>query len=349
MTASQTMRQVLVESLDDISIERADVPVPGDGEVLVRSSVVGICGSDMHAAQGKHPFIELPYHPGHEVVGRVEEIGPGVTTGLQVGDRVVVEPNLVCGQCPQCRSGRYNICRQLAVFGCQTVGAMADWFTIAADRLHVLPTHLSDVDAALVEPLSTAVHAVRRVGDLTGRRVVVLGAGPVGLLVLAAARDAGAGRVAVTDLQPGKLERARRLHADAAIAADAPDFLSTAQQALGGPADVVFDCVAGEASMNQAVQLVDKGGTVVVVGVPAGAVPIRLDLIQDREIDVRGALMYTGGDVRHAIALVHAGAVTAADLVTATFPLDQAKQAFTAAADPHQVKVLITVTSAPRD
>jgi 2-desacetyl-2-hydroxyethyl bacteriochlorophyllide A dehydrogenase len=339
------MRQVLVESINQISVEEVPVPAPASGEVLVRSTVVGICGSDMHAALGKHPFIDLPYQPGHEIVGVIEEVGPGAGGGIRQGDRVVVEPNLVCGKCAQCTSGRYNICQELKVFGCQTTGGMADWFTIAADRVHLLPETLSDMDAALVEPLATAVHAVRRAGDLSGRRVVVLGAGPVGLLVLAAVAQTGAALIASTDLLDSKRQRALRLGADVAIPADAIDFATRTQEALGGPADIVFDCVAIEASMNQAIDVVDKGGTVVVVGVPAGAIRVRLDLVQDREISVIGTLMYVGEDMRKAISLVNAGVVTARDLVTATYPLDEAAQAFHTSHDPEHVKVLVTVTA----
>ena len=127
-------RRVVVNSMTDINIEVVDRPQPGAGEVLVRSRVVGICGSDIHAAHGRHPFVDLPMRPGHEVVGVVTEVGTDVDAGL-VGTRVVIEPNLACGHCPQCAAGRYNICAELKVFGCQTPGGMTDYFVIAADRV----------------------------------------------------------------------------------------------------------------------------------------------------------------------------------------------------------------------
>ncbi len=238
MTAK--IRQVLVTSIDDITVEH--VPAPAPGELLVHSTVVGVCGSDTHAALGDHPFIDLPYRPGHEVVGVIAGIGPGVD-GYRPGDRVIVEPNLYCGTCPQCQEGRYNICRKLKVFGCQTPGGMADAFTIPAHRVHRVPPGMPDLHAALVEPLATPVHAVAKAGDLTGRTVAVLGAGPIGLLVLAAARHAGAAQIIVTDLLPSKRQRAVRL---GALAADAPDLPAQAHDVLSGPADVVFDCVARE-------------------------------------------------------------------------------------------------------
>ena len=340
---SQPNRRVLVRSIDDITVEQVPAPEPGHDELLIRSTVVGICGSDTHAALGHHPFIELPYRPGHEVVGVVVAAGAGAGD-FTAGTRVVVEPNLYCGRCAQCRSGRYNICRELEVFGCQTPGGMAELCTIPADRVHRVPATMTDRQAALVEPLATPVHAVGKAGDLTGKTVAVLGAGPIGLLVLAAARHAGAARIVVTDLLDGKRERAVRLGADEALPADAPDLADRAREVLGGPADVVFDCVSREQSMAQAVELVTKGGHIIVVGVGApGVTPIRLDLVQDREIRIEGTLMYTADDYRVAFDLITAGAIDAEAIITATYPLDQADQAFAAALRPEHVKVLVTV------
>ncbi|WP_432146001.1 zinc-dependent alcohol dehydrogenase [Streptomyces sp. bgisy084] len=343
---TEQIRRVLVRSLTDITLEQVPAPVPGDGELLVRTTVVGVCGSDTHAAAGHHPFIDLPYRPGHEAVGRVAATGRGADD-FAPGDRVIVEPGLYCGRCPQCRSGRYNICQELKVFGCQTPGAMADLFTIPAGRVHRVPDGMTDIQAALVEPLATPVHAVAKAGDLTGRTVAVLGAGPIGLFTLIAARHAGAARIVVTDLLPGKRERALRLGADAALPAADPDLVGRAHGALGGPADVVFDCVAREQSMAQATGLVAKGGRIVVVGVgAAGGTPVRLDLLQDREIRIEGTLMYTAEDYRAAMSLLASGAVDPADFVTATYALEDAAKAFTASVDPEQVKVLVTVDGA---
>lgn len=342
---SQLNRRVLVRSLDDTSLEEVPAPRPGEGELLVRSTVVGVCGSDTHAALGHHPFIDLPYRPGHEVVGVVAEAGAEAGE-FAPGTRVLVEPNLYCGRCPQCRSGRYHICQHLKVFGCQTPGGMADLFTIPADRVHRVPEAMSDFRAALVEPLATPVHAVAKAGDLTGRTVAVLGAGPIGLLVLAAARHAGAARVVVTDLLDVKRERALRLGAESALPAGAPDLVAQAHTALERPADVVFDCVTREASMAQAIGLVAKGGRIIVVGVGApGPTPVRLDLVQDREIRVEGSLMYTAEDYRTALDLISSGAIDTDALITGTFPLEDAAAAFAAALAPEHVKVLVTMAA----
>lgn len=342
MTDTLTNRRVVVASLEDITVEHIEKPEPGPGEVLVRTTVVGICGSDMHAVHGRHPFISLPMRPGHEVVGVVEATGAGVDPAL-ADQRVVVEPNLACGRCAQCLSGRYNICSRLDVFGCQTPGGMTDHFTIAADRVVPLPDDLEDEWAALIEPAATPVHAVRRAGDLTGRKVAVLGAGPIGLFVMLAAKAAGAATVVVADPLASKRTLAERLGADGSFDSTTEGAADDARRALGGPADVVFDCVSRESTVALAIAVLDKGGQLMTIGVPAGRTPVDLDLVQDRELTIRGNLMYVREDVLHAIELLRAKTFDLDDVVTARYDLDQAAEAFRASDDPEHVKVLVTV------
>ncbi|WP_136588142.1 MULTISPECIES: zinc-dependent alcohol dehydrogenase [Actinomycetes] len=337
------IRRVIVTAIDDIRLEATPAPAAGAGEVVVRSTVVGICGSDMHAAHGRHPFMSLPFWPGHEVVGVVTETGKGVDASLH-GRRVVIEPNLACGHCEQCRDGRYNICSTLDVFGCQTPGGMTDAFAIAADRVIPLPDDLDDTWAALIEPLATPVHAVRRAGDLTGKRVVVFGAGPIGLFLTVAALDAGAERVVVADLLPSKRERAERLGAAGSFDPTTADAADTALELLGGQAHVVFDGVSRATTVALAVEILAKGGKLMTVGVPvSGETAVRLDLVQDHELEIYGNLMYVREDVLHAIALLGRKPFSLDEIVTAIFPLDEAARAFAASDDPEQVKVLVTV------
>ncbi|WP_036435852.1 alcohol dehydrogenase catalytic domain-containing protein [Mycobacterium sp. URHB0044] len=338
-------RRIVVNGLDDVVTETVPESVPEANEVLVRTTVVGICGSDLHAACGRHPFIDLPYRPGHEAVGVVEAVGSGVDESW-VGRRVTIEPNLACGNCTQCRSGRYNICRELLVFGCQTPGALADTFTIGVDRLVALPGDLDDRHAILIEPLATPVHTVRRaaevVGDLRDRPVVVIGAGPIGLFALLAARHAGA-RVVVADLLESKRARAERLGAIGTFDPAAPDAIESARRQLGGPAAVVIDCVSLESSVAQAVDLVDKGGAIMIVGVADGATPVPLGLIQDREIALIGSLMYVREDFTAALDLLSSGTVPVDEIISAEFDFEHSAEAFAASADAENVKVLVTV------
>lgn len=336
------MRRVVIYP-GRIAVEAADVPAPGPDEALVRTLAAGVCGSDLHAAHGRHPFVSLPYRPGHEVVGVVEVAGSAVE-GYAPGQRVIVEPDLPCWTCKMCTSGRENLCENLQFFGCgYAQGGMADYFTLAANRLHPVPDTLDDPTAAIIEPLSTPVHAVRLAGDVADRAVAVLGAGTIGLFTLAVLRAHGAGKVVSTDPNLAKRERAAALGADATIDARAPDVAGQVRQALGGSADIVFDCVAIQSSMDQAIAIADKGGTVMVVGVPAREVTVPLPIVQDHQIRIQGSATYLPEDYAESADLLGRGAVRTADFVTATRPLDQVAEAFELASSGNHVKVLVTV------
>jgi threonine dehydrogenase-like Zn-dependent dehydrogenase len=336
-----SMRRVVVYP-GRIAVEAADIPAPGPREALVRMHAAGVCGSDLHAAHGRHPFVSLPYRPGHEVVGVIETMGSGAE-GFTPGQRVVVTPYLPCWKCKMCTSGRENLCENLGFFGCgYPQGGMADYFTLAADRLYPVPDDLDDHAAALIEPLSTPVHAVRLAGDVAGRSVAVLGAGTIGLFTLAVLRARGAGKIISTDPNPSKRARATALGADVTIDARSPDVARQVREALGGSADIVFDCVAVQSSMDQAIAIADKGGTVVVVGVPATDVTVPLPIVQDHQIRIQGSATYLPEDYRDAVDLLRREAVRTADFVTATRPLDQVAEAFEIASSGEQVKVLVT-------
>ena len=333
--------RVVVTAEHEVTLTTVPAPRPAVGEVLVRAVLSGVCGSDTHAQHGRHPHIRLPYAPGHEVVGVVEELGADVTA-VAVGDRVTVEPTLPCWRCKQCSAGRQNLCEQLTFFGCgHDQGGMAQLFTVPADRLHRIPDAMDDVTASLIEPLSTPVHAVRLAGSVHGRTVVVLGAGTIGLLVLAVVRSQGAARVVVSDVLAGKRERALRLGADAVVDASAPDVVERVRSALGESADVVFDCVAIQSTVDQAVELARKAGTVVVVGVPTAPVTVDLPTLQDEQVRLQGAATYLPEDYAASIELLLSGAVRSDDMVTATFPLEQVAEAFAASTSGDQVKVLV--------
>ncbi len=332
-----TMRRIVVTA-DGVEVTEAPTPVPGPGEVLVRTVVAGVCGSDTHALHGRHPFITLPYAPGHEVCGVV--VGG---SALTAGSRVTVEPDLPCWECKQCRAGRQNICENLRFFGCaHDQGGMADYFTIDVRRLHVVPDDLDWPTAALIEPLSTPVHATGLAGDVRDRTVAILGAGTIGLLLLRLARARGARRIVMTARSAANRARALEYGADAAVDASAADAVEQVRAALGESADVVFDCVAAQGTMRQAIGLAGKGGTIVVIGVPAGDVSVPLHLVQDSQLRIQGSATYLPEDYTEAIRLLRDGVVTAADFVTAVHPLDDTAAAFADADGGAHIKVLVT-------
>lgn len=351
---SRTIRRVIVPAPDRIEVQDAQAPVPAAGEALVSLRTAGVCGSDLHAVAGHHPWVPLPYAPGHEVVGIVEE-APG-DAQLRPGDRVIVEPTLPCWDCKPCRRGDQNLCERLRFFGCgYEQGGMADLFTVPVNRLHRIDERLSDAEGLMIEPLATPVHAVRLAasgltgeaarnhgGDLRGKRVVVLGAGTIGLLVLIAARHLGAEGVVVTDLSASKRERALRLGAAAALDAGRDDIAAAVRGELGESADIVFDCVAATPTLGLAVELAQRGGTVVIVGVPSEGTALPLPIVQDRQVRVQGAATYLPADYQEAAGIIAAGGVPEDEFISGTFPLAQAAEAFAAARERETVKVLIT-------
>jgi L-iditol 2-dehydrogenase len=332
-----TMRRVVVTE-DGVEVAEVPTPVPGPGEILVRMEVAGVCGSDTHAVHGRHPFIVLPYAAGHEVSGVV--VGGD---DLPQGTRVTVEPDLPCWNCKQCAAGRQNVCENLTFFGCaHDQGGMAEFFTIDVRRLHVVPDEFDWPTAALIEPLSTPMHAIRLVGDVKDRAVAILGAGTIGLLIMRVAKARGARRVVMTARSQATRDRAMAYGADAVVDASSDDAVSLVRKALGESADVVFDCVADQGTTRQAIGMANKGGTVVVVGVPAGEVSIPLQTIQDSQIRIQGSATYLPEDFADAIEMLRAEVVTSDEFVTAIRPLSEAAEAFRDAESGRHIKVLLT-------
>jgi 2-desacetyl-2-hydroxyethyl bacteriochlorophyllide A dehydrogenase len=333
------VRRVVVDRTG-VSTTEADVPEPRAGEVLVRMAMAGVCGSDVHALQGKHPFITLPYRPGHEVSGTVEAAGPGAT--LPVGTRVTMEPFLPCWECKQCRAGRQNVCERMRFFGCaHDQGGMADYFTVDQRRLHVIPDELDWLRAAFIEPLGTPVHAARLAGGLAGKTVAILGAGTIGLLTLQVARSQRAARIVLTARSELSRRRAATFGPDAVVDAGDPDAADRVRDQLGESADVVFDCVAEQSTTDQALAMADKGGTVVVVGVPPAPVRIPLPMIQDGQLRIQGSATYLPEDFADAIDLLVSNRVDVTGMATAVRPLDEAAAAFADAASGRHIKVLL--------
>ena len=286
-------------------------------------------------------MVPLPYFPGHEVVGVVRAVGAGVTN-VTPGMRVTPEPTLPCGDCKMCSTGRENICENLQFFGFgHSEGGMADFFSVPASRLHIVPDDLTDQQAVLIEPLATPVHAARLAGNLTGKTVANLGCGTIGLLMLAAARFRGARRIVMTDLLETKRARALVLGADSVVDAADRNVAVLALSELGETADVAFDCVSIQSTVDLAIRLVDKGGTVVTIGVPEKSVKIPLPIIQDHQICIQGATTYLAEDYADAIKIIRSGAVSPEAIITSTYPLADADKAFAGAARGDEVKVVL--------
>ena len=193
------MKQAVMIQPGKIEFRQVDKPTIKDDEVLMQTKRIGVCGSDIHVYHGKHPYTSYPVVQGHEVSGIVAEVGQAVE-GIAVGDKVTFTPQVVCGECYPCRHGMYHVCEKLKVMGFQTGGAAQQYFVLPKWNVFKLPDDISLDHAAMIEPVSVGAHAVRRGGDVSGKKVLVLGAGTIGNLVAQVARAFGAAAVMITDV-----------------------------------------------------------------------------------------------------------------------------------------------------
>jgi L-iditol 2-dehydrogenase len=311
-------------------IEFSEVPKPtfGDHDVLLRIRRIGICGSDIHVYHGKHPYTSYPVVQGHEFCGEVAEVGPSVQS-FRPGDLATAPPQIVCGECVPCREGRYHICENLKVMGFQAPGVAQEFFTLPESALIKLPPGFTLESGALVEPAAVTIHAVGRAGNVVGLNVLVLGAGPIGNLVAQVARWRGARQVLISDISDPRLEIARQCGIDCTVNSRQASLESYVAEVLGpNRADVAFECVGAAETANQAIHNVRKGGTVVIVGVFGDRPEIDLGLVQDRELEIRGTLMYQRQDYLEAIRCLSEGGITVGPLLTKTFPFRQYPEAY---------------------
>jgi len=321
------MKQATMTSPGHIELHDVPAPVPGPGDVLLRIQRIGVCGSDIHVYHGKHPLTSYPVVQGHEFSAVLEAVGPGVT-GLTPGAKVTSMPQIVCGECAPCRRGDYHICDKLKVQGFQAPGCAQELWVTAAGMIVPLPETFTFEQGALVEPASVAVHAVARAGKLTGRRAVVLGAGTIGNLVAQTARSEGA-QVLITDLSDYRLGVARQCGLAGTSNAKDEDLAQAAERAFGKAGfDVAFECVGVEPTITAAVANIQKGGTIVIVGVFGDKPRLDLSTIQDRELNLRGTLMYQRHDYQRAVELIASGGIITEPLVSKHFPIDDYIEAY---------------------
>lgn len=298
------IQQVMVQP-KEIVFHNVEKPTPQKGQVLIRMMRLGICGSDIHVYHGTHPFTSYPITQGHEVSGVIEAVGPEVTE-LRPGQKVTVQPQVVCGECYPCRHGKYNLCEKLKVMGFQTTGMASEYFAVDAKKVLPLPENVDFDEGAMLEPLAVAVHAVRRFGEIKGADVAVLGAGPIGNLVAQVAKGMGARRVMVTDVSDYRLELAKKCGADSVVNTCHEEF-GDAMERVFGPdkADVIYDCAANDTTMGQAIRCARKGSTIILVGVYAGMAHVDLAVLNDHELDLNTTMMYRQDDFETAIELVN--------------------------------------------
>ncbi len=313
------MLQQVMTAPGEIEFREVPVPEPEENQVLVKIRKIGVCGSDIHVYHGEHPFTSYPVTQGHEVSGEIEKLGSGVK-GWKVGQKVTIQPQVVCGKCYPCRHGKYNLCEELKVMGFQTTGVASDYFAVDAAKVTPLPEEMSFDEGAMIEPLAVAVHAVKRAGNVEGAKIAVLGAGPIGILVAQTAKGLGAESVMITDVSDLRLEKAKECGADFCINTKTKNFGEAMVENFGpDKADVIYDCAGNNITMGQAIQYARKGSTIILVAVFAGTAQIDLAVLNDHELDLNTSMMYRNEDYLDAIRLVKEKKVVLEPLISKHF------------------------------
>ncbi len=319
------MRAVIIDAPGNMRVGCLPDPTPKPDELVIRVEACGICGTDLHIVDGESPLARYPIVPGHEFAGEVVEVGRNVPPGIgtrdmkvTAGTRVAVEPNLYCGHCELCRTGHENLCLNYAAIGVTVDGACAEYVAVPAAKAYVLPEHLSFREAALIEPISCAVHGMHRLDPKSGDTFLIVGAGTMGLLLVQLALRGGASKVAVVDLNTQRLQLAEKLGANC-IQTDINKLLE--DEPLG------FDCVIDGTGVAPAIEgafaAAKRGGKLLVFGVAPAEARISLSpfRIYNDEITVLGsmAVLYSFGP---AINLLSSGIIDTEVMLTAALPLE---------------------------
>lgn len=324
----------------DLRLESSRAPEVRADEVLVRVAMAGLCGTDYRIWSGDRP-VAYPRVMGHECVGRVEAVGPGVTR-VAPGDRVAVEPNYSCGTCPLCREGNRNLCLARTAVGIDVDGCFAELVRVPSRCCWRAPAAVADEDLVLTEPLAVVVRAVGRGSVRSGETVAVVGAGTLGLLALQVAQSHGA-RVLVVGRSTRRFALARELGAEATHAL-AEGSVEAAARVFSGREGV--DCVietAGTAeAVHHALMLVRPGGRVVLTGLPHEPTPVEFFFVVRREVTIAGSMIYQD-EFAEAMRLLADGIVKTRPLVTHHFALDTISDAFTAHTQPDSIKVAVVI------
>jgi L-iditol 2-dehydrogenase len=336
------MRAVRFEARDQLFVRELPDPEPGADELLVHVEACGICGTDRHIFRGEFPSTP-PVTLGHEFCGVVAHTGSDVQD-FYSGMRVTGDPNIHCGRCDLCLSGRVNLCRNLRAIGIHRDGGFAEYVVVPQRQAHVLPPSLSPEQGAFCEPVACCLHGIDLADIRTGSSVVVLGGGVIGLLTVQLARLAGANRVVLSTRQASRRALAEEVGATAVVDPNAGDVITKVSGPGGilpGGADVVIECAGVADTVQQALRVVRPGGTVVIVGVmPRGAtVSIEPFDVLVRELKVLGSFI-NPFVTRRAADLVASGVLQLDKLITRKVSLKEAADMITRSQVPGEVKVL---------
>lgn len=342
------MKALMLREYGQLEIVDVPVPVPAPDEVLVHVKACGICGSDVHGYDGSSGRRIPPIVMGHEAAGTVAVVGSNVSD-IREGDRVTFDSTIYCGSCAYCRRGEVNLCNRRQVLGVSTpeyrrAGAFAECVVVPRRIIHDLPDNIPFAEAAMVEPLAVAVHAVSLSEISENSSALVVGAGMIGLLVLQALRAKSCVRIYVTDIDNTRLRLAEQLGATATIDGSKLDTAAEVQRLTSGTGvDVALEAVGGTATIKTAIESVRKGGTVTLIGNISPMVEIPLQAVVSRQIRLQGSAA-SSGEYPECIDLLARGAVQVKPLITAVTPLEDGPRWFERlhSREPNLMKVVLT-------
>jgi L-iditol 2-dehydrogenase len=340
------MNAAVLHGAGDLRYQKAEMPSKGADDVLIRVRMNGICGSDIHFFEDGRlgPYVvSRPYIPGHEACGTVVEEADSGSHNSQAprkGQRVAIEPGIPCRQCELCKSGRYNLCKNVRFLSAPPEnGSFAEYVSIPWDFAHVLPDSVDDECGAFVEPISVGIQACERAGLSAGSSVAIVGAGPIGLTLALVARSYGAAVVYLVDVLDSRLDFGKAMGADEVFNATREDVAQAVAAASGGGVDVVFDTSGSSVAAAGTPDLATRGGVIVLVGWPETAsFPFPIELVLEKELDVRGVNRYCN-TYKKAISLLAAGHLNPKPLVSHRYSFSDVVSAFEFARD-NKVKTM---------
>jgi threonine dehydrogenase-like Zn-dependent dehydrogenase len=332
MGAEQTMETLVWVGPRAMEMQQTPIPTLPPSEVLIEVSAAGICGSELSGYLGQNSLRKPPLVMGHEAAGRVVQVTGGTFVDgskARVGARVTFNPLIVCGECDRCLAGGHsNLCRKRLLIGVNRPGAFARYVAVPAQQCYVLPETLSETTASLTEPLACSARAVKLTQVQPGQSLLILGAGPIGLFCLLAARAIGIERISVSDLSAPRLEVAKQCGAWQTINLRENDLLTTLQQTAPAGVDTVIDAVGADTTRAQAVQAVVPGGQVVFIGLHAESSPLAANYLVRQEVTIHGSFAYDESDFTHAFKLLSQGILSTAGTWLEERPLEAGAKSF---------------------
>jgi L-iditol 2-dehydrogenase/threonine 3-dehydrogenase len=312
----------------EIEFKDVQIPAAGKGQVQIRIQRIGVCGSDIHVFHGKHPFVSYPLIQGHEFSGVIEAIGEGVES-IAIGQKVTATPQEVCGKCAPCKRGQYNACEELKVRGFQAFGCAQDFFVTEIEKLVKLPDDFTPEQGAFVEPVAVAAHSTGRFGDLTGKNVVVAGAGTIGNFVAQACKSRGAKKVLITDISDFRLGKAKEVGIDLTCNVTKEPLADAAIREFGGDGFEAGMEVSGvQSSLASLVAAIGKGGTLLIIGVYGEKPKVDMSVVCEHELNIKGSMMYRHEDWQQAVEWIDSGDVITEPLVSEHFSFENYLDAY---------------------